>query len=831
MQSRFECLGEQFPKLSDYGRKAEKSMASDPNICLLNLGLIAEIITGILCRKNNIPDTPEKFNALIQKKIIPDNIYQKILTLIEIKNDASNDSCDSKSACSRLMFTAEELCRWFVTEKADGKFGFLADLFPPDKPVPILMNISELGREAEDNLYTNTRYCLICLGDIGEAVTDRLMSGNGIETHEKDQVDRIDVLAEKYIITDERKDLLHELRIARNKALHERYNTEYTSEAKAEKLLDDALNLCEWLFRLFMKPGYIVKARITGEIDEGYSAVIGRIPAYVPFDEVPEGKSCGAGRKYVFKVKDCESEIITLSLSMAEKDYNLSLGRLYAKYKIGQNVHVRIKSLSNSTGAVVELKDGLEARIPPSELGKRMYRNGEENEKMVRYETTARVKWFSLTQYPPMLLSVKDIEEEQNTNSEDTQNRKTPQKNPAMSDLDFRLFCKNAPYEKIIQALDEGANPNASNSNNTTALMMAAQYNRNSRVIKALIEAGAELDAQNHKGNTALMYAAMSSTPEAVRTLYDAGADIELVNSDGKKASDYAVTNRKLNGTDLVRLLRDEPEETEETLQPETESLSENETQQEEIAQPETESPAENETQQEEIAQPETESPAENETQQEETLQPEADSPTESETQQEEFSQPEADTPIESETHQEETSQPQTEPPAVNEIPQQSAESYENEDEPEYYEIQEPENTEHSEEDKAALIAHRLSLQKDFLKICRSGTEDEIAEAVSAGVSVNVTNKSSATPLMFAAQSNTAEAVEILIHAGASLNAQDDSGNTALIYAASFNHDDVVDALINAGADREIMNFSGHKASDYAKKNYRLIDTETLNKI
>ncbi|MBQ3457392.1 MAG: ankyrin repeat domain-containing protein, partial [Synergistaceae bacterium] len=134
-------------------------------------------------------------------------------------------------------------------------------------------------------------------------------------------------------------------------------------------------------------------------------------------------------------------------------------------------------------------------------------------------------------------------------------------------------------------------------------------------------------------------------------------------------------------------------------------------------------------------------------------------------------------------------------------------------------------------EDEGALLELRAKLQKDFLKICRSGTEDEIAEAVSAGVNVNVANKSSATALMFAAQSNTAQAIEILVHAGAALNSQDDKGNTALIYAASYNHDDVVEALIDAGADRDIRNLGGLKALDYAQRNYRLIDTEAVKRL
>lgn len=752
MESRFTFLDDRFPKLSDLGRKAEQSLTSDPNICLICLGRIADLITDNLCRRNNIHDINDKLSALTQKSIIPEIISRKILTLTEIKNDAVIYGYDSENICSRLIQTAEELCRWFE-DYSESKFSFLADLYPPDKPVPLLMNLAEIGREAEENLFANTRYCLICLGDIGEAAADRLISGNSIETHEKDQIDRIDILAEKYIIPDEIRNILHRLRMARNKAIHERYNDEYTSAAESRKLLNDALKLCEWIFILMMKPGYVVKAKITAHNADGYSALIGEIPAHVPDDEVSGGKICGSGKKYIFKILEAGGERITLSLNDADKDYNLSLGRLYAKYKIGQDVRVIIKSLSNSTGALVELKDGLEARIPPSELGRKIYGyDREAREKIIRFEVTARVKWFSLTQYPPMLLSVKDVEDEENQNITVNVTPALPKKS-AMSDLDFRLLCKSAPHEKIIEALDDGANPNAANSHNTTALMMAAQFNRHIKSIKKLIEAGAEINAVNSRGNTALMYAAMRNNPEIVRLLIDEGADIEKVNSGGKKAADYAAANRKLNGTDLVRLLRNEPKEHEEEITVTVTTVT---------------GISGRDDEQKKIFQPEHVNGHEHE--------------------------------------------------------------HEDDNDSGYY-VQETESHQDSEEDRALLEAHRINLQREFLRICRSGTEDEIAEAVSAGVNVNTTNKSSATALMFAAQSNTAEAVEYLIHAGARINTQDAKGNTALIYAVSFNNDNVVAALLDGGADKEITNLEGRKAADYAVRNYRLDDSEVLGRL
>ena len=177
MQSKFEFLEDQFPKLASYGKNAEEALDSDNNICLLNLGRIAETITEILCRANNIEknlDLLKKLEKLTRLDIINSEIEQKIKTLIEIKNEAEENNYDSEMACLRLMTAAQELCEWFALKQVENKFEFLAELFPPDF-IPPLVELAEIGREAEENLFTNTRYCLICLGDVGEAIVDYLI--------------------------------------------------------------------------------------------------------------------------------------------------------------------------------------------------------------------------------------------------------------------------------------------------------------------------------------------------------------------------------------------------------------------------------------------------------------------------------------------------------------------------------------------------------------------------------------------------------------------------------------------------------------------------------
>ncbi len=118
----------------------------------------------------------------------------------------------------------------------------------------------------------------------------------------------------------------------------------------------------------------------------------------------------------------------------------------------------------------------------------------------------------------------------------------------------------------------------------------------------------------------------------------------------------------------------------------------------------------------------------------------------------------------------------------------------------------------------------REGLRRNFLKICRSGTETEIREALEAGADIHAVNKSHATALMFAVRHNSAEAVNVLLEAGADVNAQDDEGNTALIYAAAHCDEDVLEVLTGHGADGTITNSAGYGAIDYARGNYRLTE-------
>ena len=135
------------------------------------------------------------------------------------------------------------------------------------------------------------------------------------------------------------------------------------------------------------------------------------------------------------------------------------------------------------------------------------------------------------------------------------------------------------------------------------------------------------------------------------------------------------------------------------------------------------------------------------------------------------------------------------------------------------------------EQQEESLKALRDNIQADIFNICRSGTLEDIRQAVELNADLSVTGKTGATLLAFAAQGNTAEAVALLIENGLDPNAADNFGSTPLFYAAASRDEDIVNTLLDNGADKSITNNAGFTAYDYARRNYRLQDTEALRRL
>ena len=87
---------------------------------------------------------------------------------------------------------------------------------------------------------------------------------------------------------------------------------------------------------------------------------------------------------------------------------------------------------------------------------------------------------------------------------------------------------------ECVQALLEaGADPNAGDIHDATALHWVADRTRLPEVMNPLLKAGADINARDFEEVTPLHLAAQWGPPENVRVLLGAGADIEALTDDG----------------------------------------------------------------------------------------------------------------------------------------------------------------------------------------------------------------------------------------------------------------------------------------------------------
>ena len=95
---------------------------------------------------------------------------------------------------------------------------------------------------------------------------------------------------------------------------------------------------------------------------------------------------------------------------------------------------------------------------------------------------------------------------------------------------------KNASVDDMKLALStQGADVNARDSDGTTPLMLAAEYNPNPEVITLLINAGADVNARNEDGDTPLIRASLANpNPDVITALINAGADINARDKGGR---------------------------------------------------------------------------------------------------------------------------------------------------------------------------------------------------------------------------------------------------------------------------------------------------------
>jgi len=99
----------------------------------------------------------------------------------------------------------------------------------------------------------------------------------------------------------------------------------------------------------------------------------------------------------------------------------------------------------------------------------------------------------------------------------------------------------------------------------------------------------------------------------------------------------------------------------------------------------------------------------------------------------------------------------------------------------------------------------------NFVELCRTGSLQQISEAIKDGANVNASDDKGRTPLISAVARDdpNPELIAVLINAGVQVNSRTEDGSTALMWAASDSNAEVIEILIKAGADVNAQNSDG----------------------
>jgi ankyrin repeat protein len=99
---------------------------------------------------------------------------------------------------------------------------------------------------------------------------------------------------------------------------------------------------------------------------------------------------------------------------------------------------------------------------------------------------------------------------------------------PPITSQAFRQAALEGQISTIREALDQGADVDATDTDGRSALQLAA-FDGHTDVVKLLLDHGARVDHRDALGRTALIYAATGPNQATVKVLLAAGADPDVV--------------------------------------------------------------------------------------------------------------------------------------------------------------------------------------------------------------------------------------------------------------------------------------------------------------
>ena len=156
MKSNFDFLKNHFPVLSNFGALAERYCYSDPNSCLMKLGMIGETIVNLIFTYDRLPFPSDntavnRINALSREGMISQDLVEILHALRQKRNLAVHENYGSVEDGKTLLQMAHGLCEWFMQTYGDWNYQGTAFIMPIPQDHTIIPDLQAEALE-EDRL-------------------------------------------------------------------------------------------------------------------------------------------------------------------------------------------------------------------------------------------------------------------------------------------------------------------------------------------------------------------------------------------------------------------------------------------------------------------------------------------------------------------------------------------------------------------------------------------------------------------------------------------------------------------------------------------------------
>ena len=160
MASNFKFLETEFPVLANFGNLAEQYCYTDPNSCLMKLGMIGETIVNLMFTYDKIPipydnSAVNRINVLSSEGLLTRDLTDILHALRKVRNKAVHENYSESSDCPVFLQMAYSLSEWFMQTYGDWNYqhqSFVMPVKEEDKTKKIVVLNKAQEEEKEEEL-------------------------------------------------------------------------------------------------------------------------------------------------------------------------------------------------------------------------------------------------------------------------------------------------------------------------------------------------------------------------------------------------------------------------------------------------------------------------------------------------------------------------------------------------------------------------------------------------------------------------------------------------------------------------------------------------------